>query len=548
MSATDTSVRFAPGPLATRASRPGWGAPGAGLLTAGASLLGWLIVDPRTPDLAAAVYRHDLFRAVGFTVWDNNWYAGHHVPGYSLLFEPLAAVLGLRGTAVVAILASAGLFGCLARRHFASRAAVAASIVFALAASGDAWIGRLTFALGVTFGLAAVLAATYRRPVPAGLLGGLCAAASPVAGLFLVLVGVVDAIATRRPGRGLTLALPALAVAVAMTLLFPEGGTEPFPASSFVAALAAALAFAALLPAEEPALRVGAVLYVLAVVASLVVPGPMGSNVDRLGVLLALPLLVGARLTWRPSGRTGVVGVATVGLVAAGLALWIVWGPVREVSKVHDDPSVQAAYYVPVQRFLGPRLTVPARVEVPLTRSHWEAVWMAESVPLARGWERQLDTRYNGLFFGRALTDSAYRAWLQANAVRYVALPDVPLDSSSLAEARLLRAGAPYLRLVFVSAHWRVWQVIGAAPLARGPGQLIALGRDSFTLHADRPGRFTVQIHDTRYWTVTEGRGCVGRAPGGWTSVQANGSGVLRVSARFSLGRALGLGSRCSTG
>jgi len=76
-------------------------------------------------------------------VWDNNWYAGHHVPGYSLLFEPLAAVVGLRGAAVLAILASSALFALLARRQFAPRAALVASVVFALAASGDAWIGRL---------------------------------------------------------------------------------------------------------------------------------------------------------------------------------------------------------------------------------------------------------------------------------------------------------------------------------------------------------------------------------------------------------------------
>lgn len=549
MSATEATASPATATAAavssTREARRSWSPVPAALLAAAASLLAWLIADPRTPDLAAAVYRHDLFRAVGFTVWDNNWYAGHHVPGYSLLFEPLAAIVGLRGAAVLAILASSALFALLARRHFAARAALAASVVFALAASGDAWIGRLTFALGVTFGLAAVLAACLRRPVLAGALAGLCSAASPVAGLFLVLAGAADALATRRVGRGAVLAAPALVVAVAMALLFPEGGSEPFPASSFVAALAAALACWALMPSQERVLRVGAGLYVVAVVASLLVPGPMGSNVDRLGVLFGLPLLVGAWLTWRPSGASfgRVVAAAVVGV---GLAVWVVWGPVRELAKVRDDPSVNASYYVPVQRFLAPRMAVPARVEVPLTRSHWEAAWMADRFALARGWERQLDRRYDALFFGGPLTAAGYAAWLRANAVRYVALPDVPLDSSSQAEARLLRAGASYLRLVFVSTHWHVWEVVGAAPLASGPGQLVALGRSSFALRADRAGRFTVQIHYTRYWAVSAGRGCVGRAPGGWTSVQAGAPGLLRIDARFSVGRALGRGGGCA--
>ncbi len=37
------------------------------------------------------------------------------------------------------------------------------------------------------------------------------------------------------------------------------------------------------------------------------------------------------------------------------------------------------------------------RVEVPLTRSHWEAALMAPTVSLARGWEKQLDERYDGV-------------------------------------------------------------------------------------------------------------------------------------------------------
>ena len=540
------STEPAPPPAATAAS--GWAAPVAAAATAGLSLLAWLIADPRTPDLAAAVYRHDLFGSVGFTVWDNNWYSGHHIPGYSLLFDPLAALLGLRGVAVLAVLASSVLFAVLARRHFAARAAVPASVVFAVAASGDAWIGRLTFALGVSLGLAAVLAVSHRRIAAAALLAGLCSAASPVAGLFLVLAGVAHLVATRRPARGLALALPALAVAVAMTWLFPEGGNEPFPASSFIAALAAALAVAVLMPRQERTLRVGAGLYVVAVIASLIVPGPMGSNVDRLGVLFGLPLLIGARLSWPPVDRRPRWSLVPIALVAAGLGVWVLWGPVREGLEVRADPSVNAAYYAPLERFLAGHLQLPARVEVPLTRSHWEAALLAERFPLARGWERQLDTRYNGLFFGGPLTAQSYEAWLRANSVRYVALPDVPLDSSSRAEARLLRAGAPYLRPVFTSTHWRVWEVLDAAPLARGPGELTALGRNDFTLRVDTPGRFTVQIHYTRYWTVTEGRGCVRPAPGGWTTVRAQAPGTLRVTARFSVKRALGVLASCPAG
>ena len=82
----------------------------------------WLIVDPHTPDLSAAVYRLGLFRQLGLAMWDEHWYAGHHLPGYSLLFPPLASLLGVRLTCLLAVLASVVCFERLARRAYGSAA------------------------------------------------------------------------------------------------------------------------------------------------------------------------------------------------------------------------------------------------------------------------------------------------------------------------------------------------------------------------------------------------------------------------------------------
>jgi hypothetical protein len=182
------------------------------------------------------------------------------------------------------------------------------------------------------------------------------------------------------------------------------------------------------------------------------------------------------------------------------------------------------------------------RVEVPFTRGHWEAAWLAPRVSLARGWEKQLDERYDGVLLAKDLTAARYRAWLKQEAVSYVALPDAPLDHSSAAEGRLIEAGLPYLHEVERTQHWRIYEVRGATPLAQGPGTLSGLGHDWFQLRARAAGTFTVMVRYTRYWTVTAGAACVGRAPGGWTAVRARRAGAVRVAARFSLGRALGLG------
>ena len=52
---------------------------------------------------------------------------------------------------------------------------------------------------------------------------------------------------------------------------------------------------------------------------------------------------------------------------------------------------------------------------MPLTRNHWEATYLAEDYPLARGWHRQLDRKVNPLFYDsdHPLTPDAYRDWLR---------------------------------------------------------------------------------------------------------------------------------------
>ncbi len=179
---------------------------------------------------------------------------------------------------------------------------------------------------------------------------------------------------------------------------------------------------------------------------------------------------------------------------------------------------MNASYYAPLLDELQHRAHgAPLRVEVPQTGAHWESVYLPEhgSILLARGWERQLDTRYAALFYAATLTPAAYRAWLHENAVSYVALPDVRLDFSGTAEGRLIARGLPYLREVWRSPHWRLFAVAGASGAgdgARAPGQPSAA--DSFTLAAPRPGSYEVRVRYTPYWALQRGRGCVRSAPG----------------------------------
>jgi hypothetical protein len=208
---------------------------------------------------------------------------------------------------------------------------------------------------------------------------------------------------------------------------------------------------------------------------------------------------------------------------------------------------VHASYYDRVVRFLSARQEGPVRVEVPFTESHGEARWVAPHVALARGWERQVDIDRNAIFYDdRPLTAGRYRRWLDANAVRYVALPDARLDYSARAEARLVRSGPAYLREVWRDAHWRVYAVAGVRGLARGPARVTRLGPEEIGLQARAPGVVDLRVRYTPYWQITRGRGCVGPGPGGWTRVTAARAGPLVVIADFAPGRIRATSPRCS--
>jgi hypothetical protein len=462
----------------------------------------YLIVAPPAADLAAATYRSDLFARAGFTTWDTGWYAAHGywLPGYSLLSPALGALVGVRTLLALSALGASALFGSIAERVFGLVAARVAAGVFALGFCVGLLSGRVPYDLGFAVGLGAVLALMRGRLTLALGLALLTSVASPVAGAFLALVGVADALtgalmrdrtqpeahprnAVALPGstvdrRGLAVAAVALTPIVVLDLAYPDGGYEPFAASAFWPALAGVVLIALLLPQgpltprRRRVLRVGAALYALALIGAYAIHTPMGGNAARLGPLLAAPLLVG--VLWERR-RTALL------LLAPVLLYWQLATPIRDYSSIAGDPSVHASYYAPLLSELrrlpadrrstspqghtagSPSGGAPTIVEVPLTKAHWEAAYLAghDGISLARGWERQLDTRYAGIFYRPTLTTSAYRAWLVENRVRYVALPDAPLDKAGSLEGALVAHGVPYLRELWHSQHWRLYRVMG---------------------------------------------------------------------------------------
>jgi len=493
----------------------------AGALALAAVLAGW-----RGVDFPAQLYRVGLFHRDGLVLWDSQWYGGHWTFDYSVLFPLIAGVVGIQATQVLAAAGAALAFDRLVVGHFGPRARLG-SLLFAAGTLVEVAIGQLPFLVGEAFALGACLAASKRRWPLAAALALLAAFTSPLAGGFLALsVGawLLGSWPRMRIGLGVVAAAAAVPV-LGLALAFPGQGTMPFPTGDFLQLAALFAGLWLVIPKTERTLRVGAGIYVLAIALSFAVASPMGGNVSRLGECVGAPLVIcaiGPRKRW-------LAAAAVVPLVLSQ------WSPAfAAFTSDRTDPSARASYYAPLLQFLTAHDQPLGRVEVVPTRLHWEAAYVAPRVPLARGWERQLDTADNPIFYTPdALTASTYGAWLLDNGVRYVALPDAALDFAGQPEARLVQAGVPELGAPQRLGPWLVYPVTGSTGLVQGPGVVTHLDGSRVGLRVSGPGTLLLRVRYDPRWTVVGNSACLAPAPDGWTSVTSGRAGDVRLELRL---------------
>jgi hypothetical protein len=543
----------------SKALRPDW-LPAVALSSLLA--LAMLIWNPQVGDLAAQVFRTELFQHAGLAIWNGSWYGGHYTLTYSFFFPPLASLLSPQLVGTISVVASSYLFERLVRDRW-GRPARWATLWFAVGVVTLLADGQLTFALGVAFGLASLRALQIRRSALAFLTAAACALSSPVAAAFLAGVllaasasavdwsGVFDRTRGRpawTDGRSRGPALWTATIALALTALpnlaFPESGQFPFAFSSYVAIplwCGGALFLTRGLGSEERQLRWVLVGYVLAATLLLLAPNPLGGNAVRLGALFGGPVLAAVILARRP--RLDRFSILVLALAMAGGLYWQVTASVSQIARSVGDPSTSPSYFRPPARWLRAHGGSGVRIEVPPTANHWESAYLASQFELARGWLRQLDTTRDDIFYDddSPLTPTSYRRWLRQNAIRYVALPDASLDYSSVAERHLILSGLPYLDLRWRSAHWRIYAVRNPEPIVDPMGAASAhvlwVGRQSFGLDVANPGEFLIRVNFTPYWSIARGAGCLLRR-GEWTVARASHPGIFHVSADFSVGRA----------
>lgn len=395
--------------------------------------------------------------------------------------------MALLGVALTGLLAAVAGSVLLARLLRDSERPMAASLVGAVFLVADVVSGRTTFALGAVAALAALLVVRHRPW--AAVLAVLTALLSPVAAAFLGFVGAL-LVLQRRPG-GWTLGFASAVPVVVLAVLFPGGGVQPFDAQAAVPAVLLGLALAYL--TSDQLVRTGALLWTAAVLVLVNHDDPFGSNVLRLGIVFMATVLLATS-----KARGVLLSLAVIGSLA--------W----QIDPTHAD----------LQALDGLRTTGltsellhrgSARAEVVAPQNHKESWLVAERVPLARGWSRQIDLRLNPLFYEEKLVAGDYVAWLHRNGVDTVAVPRRGLiDFGSTTEAALLKHPVRGLQQVWQDHDWRVFAVLDPTPVAAAPAAVVASTRTELRLRSDVAAAVDVRVRWSRWLSVT-GDGCVER-------------------------------------
>ena len=472
----------------------------------------YLVAPPMGRDFSAQLAHAQLAESHWPELLDLRWYGGYDPLGYSVLSPVVTALLGVGLTTALAYIASAVLLAALLTKTGVARP-VAGAITGAVCLTGDLVVTRTTFALGLAIGLAALLALTSGRLRLTCGLSVLAALASPVAGLFLGVVGGALFLSGRR-GDGVRLAVSAVVPTVAVSLAFGNGGYQTFAAKQALMGFLVCLGVAGLCW-RSPVVRWGALLSALLVATAYAIPTPVGTTATRLPELFAAPVIV------------AVAAIPLVALVAATVSVVLLLPPVSITEVVErGDPALNAEFYAPLLDQLAARRAA-GPIEVVPTLRRGEAAFVAPVVPIAKGWSRQADIGRDEVFYDGNLNADSYRRWLDDNAISYVAISQGPYDWSAPDEVVLVRRGLPYLQAVWSNRNWTLYAVTNPQPVISPPGHVIARDVVSLTAFLPEPGEYIVRVRWSRYLTTSNG--CMRPAGDGWSMIVVERPGTAKI-------------------
>jgi hypothetical protein len=468
----------------------------------GVLLVVLLICRPVSPDLIAQLARATASKTTENASWWTSWYGGIATRSYSTI-TPF--IMGLFGTwtvgAISVLITTLSATAIMKQLHRYSRSAI---LGFGIGTIADLASGRVTFAFGAALGSVALLLFLKKKMIMAIAFAIAATLASALAGFFLGLIVLPLCIDRTSRNRSLVLGGVLAVTVTATSIAFPTHGYDPMLWNDILlSVVAGAFLWVA---TENRYARQLAVAFTTFGLVLYVVKSPIGSNLLRLPIVFGLGFALALDTTHEKRMKA----------FAAGLTLWIAVVTAIDLT-ASQSPSSERSFYASLLQHLPADTDIHNRIEVVDPASHGPALYVADKIPLARGWERQLDALQNPLFYGGELNPTTYRQWLDSMAVQWVALPNVPLDYASQGEGRLVNSGLGYLKLTWSDEHWKLYKVEDFTPLAGAPVSSASIKPSYIVLHATATGTANVKVT----WT----RGMELDAPNGkWMgSVRANG-------------------------
>lgn len=495
-----------------------------------ASLAAFLLwATPPGIDWAAHAYQRTFLLEHGFQIWNNFWYAGRYsFITYSLIYYPLAALLGIKVLALASIASAALAFNLVVFRQWGPVSRMS-SRTFAVLWVGIIGAAAFPFALAVSFALLSIWALQERRRGRFAVGAVLTLAASPLAFLLLA-IALAGAALSRRTLRDVGVPVGVIlgcgGAELLIYRLFGDGGRFPFQTLQLLPGIGFSLLGLWVtrgISAARP-LRGIFGIYLVVLLATYVVPSSIGSNIERIRYI-ALPLAVIALALrhWRP------LWLVLPVLVLAGL--WNATPIVASFVRTSNDPESSLAYWQPAISYLHAHLSPSYRVEAVDTLEHWPAAYLPDAgIPIVRGWYRQSDFPENELLYDGRLAVRPYEQWLRRMGVRYVVLADVPPDYSSRGEAALIRSGRTHLVPVDRTKHLTIYELPDASPLIVGPAPatVVWMWPTRLVAQIDAPGVYRVKVRWSPYWRASSG--CVARTADGLVSLTVRHPGLTELA------------------
>ena len=280
------------------------------------------------------------------------------------------------------------------------------------------------------------------------------------------------------------------------------------------------LLVAALIPRRNVLVFYGALLGFVMVLLAFWLDTPVGGNSMRLTLLFAVPTLIAL------IDRGTVIALGALAL-AVVVQSPVTLGTLQGAGK----PQTRMTYYDPMITAVRNQGPLSGRVEIPELNGHWEAVFAARELPLARGWLRQADTKLNSdPFYGNPIDNQTYRRWLDLNGVQFVAVANARLTHTGNRERDYINAAKPdFLDEVWSSPDWTLYAVTDFTPVADAPATVIEQTPTSVVLDVPAGAQVTVRVRPFRWLTLEGPAGACLALGDRWVTVRGGDGGRVVI-------------------